>query len=159
MVVAEGKCFCATTCRCRPSAKCVYFSEAVEQIIVELGEKIAIHRIAKPFLALFDYVSRVNKIKICSSSIRPSFVHRQFRYYFWIHDFFEVSIDCCSRPHFEISNLKGLTKTLKFSLTWDPIEMKISNRYYSHNYSFSASLFLNVPLLVLAKITYSNFEN
>ncbi len=53
----------------RPSVKPV-FSEPFKQINAKFGEKMPIHHISRPFLALLDYVSRAHEIAICLSSVR-----------------------------------------------------------------------------------------
>ncbi len=54
----------------------------------------------------------------------------------------------------------GILKTLKFSLTWEPMAVKISNHYSSYSFdSFSTKLFLNVPCNSPHKTCFLEFWN
>ncbi len=105
--------------------------------------------IASPeFLALLDCVSR--GIAMAQASVRPSSVKCVFS-----ETMEGINAKSCgkaamhhiSRPFvFKNFGFFNFNDFFSFSLTWDPMEVKIPKRFSSHScHSFSTKLFLKIP--------------
>ena len=129
-----------SSCRCPSSIK-VVSSHTVNRRNAKFLGKLPAHNIPRPlfgflfFLALLDCVSRA--IAVAPSSVRPSSIKRVFSETVKginAKSCGKVAIHHISRPFFPILKILDfliLTIFFLFSLTWNPMGVKISKRYSS----------------------------
>ncbi len=140
-----------------PSIKRV-FSETIKRINANFYRKVAVHPISRPFSPFFKILEfEFNELFFIFVNMEP-YGSENFKMIlllqlqFFYNQAFSTYSLWQSSQNLLIGILKFYfkfefeKKRLKFSLTWDPMGVKISKRYFSYSlYSFSTKLFLNVP--------------